>query len=100
LADIRDERSAERLTAKEPSGRQVAEGRELADWLRAELDRLPPQERQAVHLVCVEGLAQADAAAILDIPVNTVKTHLRRGRVASADALARRHAAEAREVAR
>ena len=86
------------VPAKTPSAPQSAEGRELADWLRAAIDALPEAERHAVHLCCVEGLSQADVADTLGLPVNTVKTHLRRGRLALADALARRRAAEEREV--
>ncbi len=78
----------------------LTEGRELADWLRAELDALPEPQRVVVHLSCVVGLAQADVANALDLPVNTVKTHLRRGRLALAHALARRRAIEDREVGR
>ncbi len=99
-------RSAELLaeTPERPSpdaspGR-VAEGRELAEWLRDELDALPEPQRLVVHLSCVEGLAQADVAGALDLPVGTVKTHLRRGRLALAHALARRRATEDREVGR
>ena len=87
----------EAVAARTTSPPQSAEGRELAGWLRREIDGLPEAERQAVHLCCVEGLSQADVAAVLGLPVNTVKTHLRRGRVALADGLARRRAAEERE---
>ena len=49
-------------------------------------------------LCCIEQLPQDDVAATLGMPVNTVKTHLRRARIALAQALARRRAVLRREV--
>jgi RNA polymerase sigma-70 factor (ECF subfamily) len=51
------------------------------------MQSLRPIERQVVLLACVEKLPQADVAAALDLPVNTVKTHLRRARLALGRAL-------------
>ncbi len=75
-------------------------GKEMAAWLDAAIVRLPLQEREAVLLVCVEGIEQEDAAKALDIPINTLKTHLRRGRLHLAEALARRGAIQQRETKR
>ncbi len=55
--------------------------------LRAlEIDRamqtLPDDQRLAVALVLVEGLAYKEAAAVLDIPIGTLTSRLARGRTA------------------
>ena len=72
-----------------PDTEQQVAARERIDWLRAELPRLPEGPRRALMLTQVDGLSQEDAARILKIPVPTLKTWLRRGRLALADALAR-----------
>lgn len=75
-------------------------GKEMASWLDKALAKLPLAEREALLLVCVEGLEQEDAAKALQIPVNTLKTHLRRGRLHLAEALSRRSAVMQREIKR
>jgi RNA polymerase sigma-70 factor (ECF subfamily) len=49
-----------------------------------ELDRalmqVPEEQRQVILLVGLEGMSYEDAAAILDIPVGTVRSRLSRGR--------------------
>lgn len=62
--------------------------------LRPELQRalaaLPPEFRSAVVLADIEGLRLADVAAILLIPVGTVKSRVFRGRRLLADELGNR----------
>ncbi|MEP6786699.1 MAG: sigma-70 family RNA polymerase sigma factor [Sphingomonadales bacterium] len=57
-----------------------------AGVVRGEIDsamnRLPDEQREAVALVLVEGLAYKDAAAVLDIPMGTLTSRLVRGRQA------------------
>lgn len=48
---------------------------------------LPPEQREAVALVLVEGLAYKDAAAVLEIPMGTLTSRLVRGREALMRAL-------------
>jgi RNA polymerase sigma-70 factor, ECF subfamily len=48
---------------------------------------LPPRQAQVVALTYLDDRSIADVAAILDIGVETVKTHLRRGKAALARAL-------------
>jgi RNA polymerase sigma-70 factor (ECF subfamily) len=45
-----------------------------------EIDALPPEFREAIVLSDVEGLAYAEVAEILGVPVGTVKSRLFRGR--------------------
>ncbi|MFI5385437.1 MAG: sigma-70 family RNA polymerase sigma factor [Fimbriimonadales bacterium] len=46
------------------------------------LGRLPEHQRMCVTLVDIEGMDYAEAAAILDCPVGTVRSRLARGRTA------------------
>jgi RNA polymerase sigma-70 factor (ECF subfamily) len=59
---------------------------ELTDLDRA-MNRLPSEQREAIALVLVEGLAYKEAAAILDIPIGTLTSRLSRGREALIDEL-------------
>ena len=60
---------------------RMEERMELTDVDRA-MDRLPPDQREAVALVLVEGFAYKEAAALLDIPIGTLTSRLVRGREA------------------
>jgi len=48
----------------------------------AALELLPDEQRLAVTLVLVEGLAYKEAAAVLDVPIGTLTSRLARGRQA------------------
>ena len=61
---------------------------EMQDVDRA-MNELPPEQREVIALVLVEGLAYREAADILEIPIGTLTSRLTRGR----QALARRLAA-------
>jgi RNA polymerase sigma-70 factor (ECF subfamily) len=50
--------------------------------LEAALERLPEEQRLAVALVLVAGLAYKEAAAVLEVPIGTVTSRLARGREA------------------
>ena len=50
------------------------------------MNALPPEQREAVALVLVEGFAYREAAELLEIPIGTLTSRLTRGR----QALARR----------
>jgi RNA polymerase sigma factor (sigma-70 family) len=65
-------------------------GRELTAVLDDELGRLPPRYRDPLVLCCLEGLTQDEAAARLGVPVETLRTRLKRGRQRLATALAAR----------
>lgn len=59
-----------------PAGEPAAR---LAQLRGAFLD-LPHDQREALHLVAIEGLSIAEAAAILDIPAGTVMSRVGRAR--------------------
>ena len=59
---------------------------EMNDVDRA-MNSLPPEQREAIALVLVEGLAYREAAELLDIPMGTLTSRLTRGRQALAQML-------------
>ena len=75
-----------------PGPEHIAEARETIAWLEEALLALPPAQREVLLLVTVVGLRQQDVAISLNLPLNTVKTHLRRARLALAAGLAERDA--------
>ena len=80
-----------------PDGERAAAAKQTATWLEEEIGKLPLMQREVLVLACIENLAQKDIAAALELPLNTVKTHLRRARLALVRKLARRNAVLQRE---
>jgi RNA polymerase sigma factor (sigma-70 family) len=64
----------------------VERSAEMHDVEKA-MNALPAEQREAVSLVLVEGLAYKEAAEILDIPIGTLTSRLTRGRQALAQRL-------------
>ena len=56
-------------------------------WLRQALARLDPQEREILMLREYEQLSYSEIAALLRLPVNTVRSRLFRSRMALKDQL-------------
>ncbi|MFN3257489.1 MAG: RNA polymerase sigma factor [Ilumatobacter sp.] len=73
---------------------RVVEGRLAADHLRRAIEELDELSREIVVLREVEGMSYDEIAAMLDIPVSTVKTRLLRSRRYLATALAAWRAGE------
>ncbi|HET9511030.1 MAG TPA: sigma-70 family RNA polymerase sigma factor [Sphingomonas sp.] len=69
------------LTVGDAGDRAVEAHVELGNVARA-MDRLAPEQREAVALVLIEGLAYREAAEVLDIPMGTLTSRLVRGREA------------------
>lgn len=76
----------------DPSPERIAQARETVTWLERAIRELPLAQREVLLLVSVAGLRQPEVAESLDLPLNTVKTHLRRARLALAAAMAERDA--------
>lgn len=72
-----------------PDGERRAAARQTVRLLEEEIHRLPLAQREVVVLAVVQKKRLLEVASILGLNVNTVKTHLRRGRLALARALAR-----------
>ena len=58
------------------------EGQVRLAQIRQAFLTLPEEQRAALHLVTLEGMAYADAAAVLGIPIGTLMSRLGRGRAA------------------
>jgi RNA polymerase sigma-70 factor (ECF subfamily) len=84
------------LVFEEAESRSASPSAEPSDGaLWREVDALPDKQRQAVTLYYQEERTVEEVAAMMGLPVNTVKTHLHRARASLAAALA----AAGREVA-
>jgi RNA polymerase sigma-70 factor (ECF subfamily) len=70
----------ERLADRGPTACAMLERRELEAAVDASMADLPAAERAALVLFHQEGRSYDEIAAVLDVPVNTVRTHLHRGR--------------------
>ncbi len=58
------------------------EGQVRLAQIRQAFLTLPEEQRAALHLVTLEGMAYADAASVLGIPIGTLMSRLGRGRAA------------------
>ena len=81
---------AEVVADPAPDPERTAAARLTLAWLEEALAALPEARRQVLLLVAVVGLGQGEVAAALEMPLGTVKTHLRRARLALARELAGR----------
>ena len=70
-----------------PSPERHVSDRQELDRALAALDGLPEEQREAVLLVRMQNMKFREAAEVLGVPENTVKTRVRRGLIALAEAL-------------
>jgi RNA polymerase sigma-70 factor (ECF subfamily) len=75
-----------------PGPEHIAAARETVAWLEEALLALPLAQCEVLLLIAIVGLRQQEVANSLNLPLNTVKTHLRRARLALAAGLAKRDA--------
>lgn len=75
-----------------PGPEHITTVRETLTWLEQALLALPLVQREVLLLTAIVGLRQQDVAQFLNLPLNTVKTHLRRARLALVAGLAERNA--------
>jgi len=84
--ELRARGRAQHLFAPEEAGETVADGGAAHPAQQLELAQalamLPPDHREVVALVLVEGLSYDEAAALLELPVGTVTSRLARARAA------------------
>ncbi|MBT8062340.1 MAG: RNA polymerase sigma factor [Gammaproteobacteria bacterium] len=84
----------EYLDKQNPGADQVLEHDSTATWLEDQIAKLPDRQREVLVLSTMNGLSMKDIARVVAIPENTVKTRLRRARLALAEAISRREAVE------
>jgi len=86
IDETRSRRRRDKVLAPEALGEHVADSASEAHIqrlsLEAALAQLPEEQRLAVALVLVEGLAYKEAAEVLEVPIGTVTSRLARGREA------------------
>jgi RNA polymerase sigma-70 factor (ECF subfamily) len=63
-----------------PGPAQIAERNDEAEALRAAIDVLPEKYRTVITLYHLQGRQYEEIAAVLDLPMGTVKTHLFRAK--------------------
>lgn len=74
---------------------QQAEQQSTINWLQHEITGLPEAQREVLVLSTIKGMRMKDIASAMALPENTIKTHLRRARLALAESLARRESGPA-----
>jgi RNA polymerase sigma-70 factor (ECF subfamily) len=84
IDEVRARRRHEQVIAPEKVAEHVADTASEAPIdrlsLAAAFAQLPEDQRVAVTLVLIEGLAYKEAAAVLDVPIGTVTSRIARGR--------------------
>jgi RNA polymerase sigma-70 factor (ECF subfamily) len=84
IDEIRARRRRERVLTPEEGGEHIADAASEAPIQRLSLEaafaQLPEEQRVAVSLVLVEGLAYKEAAAVLEVPIGTITSRIARGR--------------------
>jgi len=66
---------------------QVTDDKARLEWLQQQISQLPEQQREVLALNTLQGLNLKEISTITRLPLNTVKTHLRRARLNLTEAL-------------
>lgn len=89
IDEVRSRQRRAQVFAEAELGERVGVGGEAsahakleANEVRKAMQSLPEEQREAVALVCVEGLAYREAAQLLGVPIGTLTSRLARGREA------------------
>ena len=97
VREIISEEASESLAERGPDSEAQVSAKETLAWLESNIAKLPFSQREVLNLCCFHDFSQKEAAQILEIPVNTVKTHLFRARAQLTRSLAKRNAIIRRE---
>ncbi len=65
-------------------GEKTVETSLMLQSAKAAINRLPPDQRDVILLICVEELTYKEAATVLEVPIGTVMSRLARARIAIA----------------
>jgi RNA polymerase sigma-70 factor (ECF subfamily) len=68
------------LVDNSPSPEKKVDDGVSMKWLATALNNLPQAQAQALNLAIIDGIKLKEVAIILDLPINTIKTHIRRAR--------------------
>ena len=80
------------LTDQYQGADHMLEQQSTVRWLESRIKDLPDRQRETLVLSTMKCLRMKDIARVMGLPENTVKTHLRRARLALAEDLGRREA--------
>jgi len=72
------------------SQERIVDAQHTIHWLEHMISNLPLNQRQVLLLTTIEGLRQQEVSDVLQLPVNSVKTYLRRARLSLSKALQQR----------
>ena len=86
-AELTEAKSAAVSADLAPGPEDVALMRAEVDLVSRAISALPPLHREVVMLVCVHEMTGLEAAAVLGVPVGTVKSRLSHARAAIAASL-------------
>ncbi|MFH1076378.1 MAG: RNA polymerase sigma factor [Pseudomonadota bacterium] len=95
---VKEDQYVQEHEALDNTQQDILEAAQTARWLNKAIQTLPFQQRETLALCSLENMSHSEAATALNIPVNTVKTNLRRARMSLAKLLTRRMAIEHSEV--
>ena len=73
-----------------PNVEAIASARQTEAWLERAIQALPMPQREVLILATIENVPLKDIASILEMPINTVKTHVRRARMRLVESYERR----------
>lgn len=86
---VRSRARTGRILVQEEAGEQVGhdptaqmDARIDLDRLMEAMEQLPPEQREVVALVLIEGFGYRETAELLELPIGTVSSRLVRGRTA------------------
>ncbi len=73
-----------------PDTEAIVGDKERTAWLERAIAALPRAQREVLVLATIENIPLKDIASILDMPLGTVKTHVRRARLRLVESYERR----------
>ncbi len=68
------------LVDDSPTPEKQTDDSHSIQWLESALKKLPPSHAQALNLAIIDGIKLKEVANILEQPLSTIKTHIRRAR--------------------
>lgn len=80
LSLFTQEETGLQLVDKAPSPEKDTQSKHMMQWLQKAMSDLPAKQYEALNLTIIEGMKLSDAAKILDVPLSTIKTYVRRAR--------------------
>jgi len=75
-----DEVTELHLVDESPSPEKITQSKQMMQWLQQAMQDLPQAQCDALNLTIIEGMKLNEAAEILNLPLSTIKTHVRRAR--------------------